>query len=140
MIVLDTNIVSEIAKLTIHPAVIKWLRRRSMPELFVCVTTGMELAYGAEKVFIRDRSMRFIAMMEETLERRFLGRILGFTIENAIMAGRLRAKRESMGRPISVQDAMIAAICLSHDATLATRNTKDFEGLDLKLVNPFEGA
>ena len=40
----------------------------------------------------------------------------------------------------SVQDAMIAAICLFHDATLATRNTKDFEGLDLKLVNPFEEA
>lgn len=56
------------------------------------------------------------------------------------MTGRLRAKRESIGHPISVQDAMIAAICLSHDATLATRNTKDFEGLDLKLVNPFEEA
>jgi hypothetical protein len=140
MIVLDTNVVSEIAKITIHPAVIKWLRRRSMMELFVSVPTAMELAYGAEKVFIRDRSTRFIAMMEETLERRFLGRIMGFTVENAIMTGRLRAKRESAGRPISVQDAMIAAICLSHDATLATRNTKDFEGLDLKLVNPFEEA
>ncbi len=111
-----------------------------MLELFVSVPTAMELAYGAEKVFIRDRSTRFIAMMEQTLERRFLGRVLGFTVENAIMTGRLRAKRESAGRPISVQDAMIAAICLSHDATLATRNTKDFEGLDLKLVNPFEEA
>lgn len=140
MIVLDTNIVSEIAKVTIHPTVIKWLRRRNMLELFVSVPTGMELAYGAEKVFIRDRSTRFIAMMEETLERRFFGRILGFTMENAILTGRLRVKRESIGRPISVQDAMIAAICLSHDATLATRNTKDFEGLDLKLVNPFEEA
>jgi predicted nucleic acid-binding protein len=140
MIVLDTNIVSEIAKVTIHPAVITWLRRRNMLELFVSVPTGMELAYGAEKVFIRDRSTRFIAMMEETLERRFFGRILEFTMEHAIMTGRLRAKRESIGRPISVQDAMIAAICLSHDATLATRNTKDFEGLDLKLVNPFEEA
>lgn len=41
---------------------------------------------------------------------------------------------------METKDAMIAAICLSHDATLATRNTKDFEGLDLKLVNPFEEA
>lgn len=72
MIVLDTNVVSEIAKSVIHPGVTKWLRRRSMSELFVCVPTGMELAYGAEKVFLRDRSTRFIALMEETLERRFL--------------------------------------------------------------------
>jgi predicted nucleic acid-binding protein len=111
-----------------------------MADLFVCVPTAMELAYGAEKVFLRDRSTRFIEMMEETLERRFLGRMLGFTVENAIMTGRLRARRERIGRPISVQEAMIAAICLSHDATLATRNVKDFEGLDLKLVNPFEEA
>lgn len=44
------------------------------------------------------------------------------------------------GRMMSPQDAMIAAICLQHGATLATCNTKDVEGLDLKLVNPFEGA
>jgi predicted nucleic acid-binding protein len=44
------------------------------------------------------------------------------------------------GFSLTMQDAMIAAICLQHRATLATRNTKDFEGLDLKLVNPFEGA
>ena len=45
-----------------------------------------------------------------------------------------------MGRPISLSDAMIAAICLAHDATLATRNVRDFDGLDLKLVNPFEAG
>ncbi len=57
-----------------------------------------------------------------------------------IETGKIRARRESPGRPISVQDAMIAAICLANGATLATRNVKDFEGLDLRLVNPFEGA
>ncbi len=48
------------------------------------------------------------------------------------LAGKLRAARERMGRPISLSDGMIAAICLAHDATLATRNVRDFDGLDLK--------
>ena len=48
------------------------------------------------------------------------------------------ARVPGIGRPIGPVDAMIAATCLVHDATLATRNTRDFEGLDLKLVNPFE--
>ena len=48
--------------------------------------------------------------------------------------------RSSVGRPIGVVDAMIAAICLVHGATLATRNVSDFDGLDLKLVNPFEAG
>jgi predicted nucleic acid-binding protein len=56
------------------------------------------------------------------------------------LAGRLRAVRESRGRPLSIGDAMIAAICIVHGATLATRNVRDFDGLDLKLVNPFEKA
>ncbi|WP_071835546.1 PIN domain-containing protein [Pararhizobium antarcticum] len=132
MIVHDTNVVSASAKVTIHPTVGTWLRHRSMSELFVSVATRRELAYGGEKVFI--------AMMEDTFDRRFAGRILGFTIEASARTGRLRAKRESPGRPISVADAMIAAICLFHGATLATRNTKDLEGLDLALVNPFEDA
>ncbi|TIP21905.1 MAG: type II toxin-antitoxin system VapC family toxin, partial [Mesorhizobium sp.] len=45
---------------------------------------------------------------------------------------------ENLGRPVSLSDAMIAAICLAHDATLATRNVRDFDELGLKLVNPFE--
>lgn len=66
--------------------------------------------------------------------------MLPLTREAAIYCGKPRAQRESIGRPISVQDAMIAAICIFHGAALATRNVKDFEGLDLRLVNPFEGA
>ena len=51
---------------------------------------------------------------------------------------RWEEERRKAGRPMETKDAMIAAICLANGATLATRNTRDFEGLDLKLVNPFE--
>ena len=100
----------------------------------------MEQSFGAERFYLRTGSDRYILSFERLLAIQFRGRILDFSEGAPVLTGRLRAKRESAGWPISVQDAMIAAICLSHDATLATRNTKDFEGLDLKLVNPFEGA
>jgi predicted nucleic acid-binding protein len=70
----------------------------------------------------------------------FKGRILPFDGEASVAAGRLRAERDRSGRPISIPDAMIAAICRVHGATLATRNVRDFDGLNLKLVNPFEPA
>ena len=68
----------------------------------------------------------------------FRGRILPNDVASALKYGEIFARREAVGRPIGPMDAMIAAICLVHGATLATRNTRDFEGLDLKLVNPFE--
>jgi toxin FitB len=66
--------------------------------------------------------------------------MLHFDVTAALQHGELRAVREAVGRPVGAIDGMIAAICLVHGATLATRNTRDFEGLDLKLVNPFEAA
>jgi predicted nucleic acid-binding protein len=71
---------------------------------------------------------------------RFRNRILDFDADAPVIAGTLRARRESTGRPFSIVDSMIAAICLINGATLATRNVRDFDGLDLKLVNPFEAS
>ncbi len=99
----------------------------------------MEQAYGAYRFFQRTGSDRYERKLADTLQW-FGGNILSFTRQDAVLSGKLRARRESIGRPISVQDAMIAATCLAHGARLATRNTKDFDGLDLHLINPFEGG
>jgi predicted nucleic acid-binding protein len=72
------------------------------------------------------------------VETDFTGRILGFSTDAAHRCATLAAERRKAGRPMETKDAMVPAICVAHGATLATRNTKDFEGLDLKLVNPFE--
>lgn len=56
----------------------------------------------------------------------------------ARMAGAVSAQRRSMGRPISMADACVAGICLVHEAVLATRNTRDFEGIGLSLVDPWK--
>ena len=140
MIVLDTNIISELVKSSPDKNVAVWFRRQAESNVYINSIVVMEQSFGAERFYQRTGSDRYIRSLERSLAVQFRGRVLEFNEATSMLTGRLRAKRESAGRPISVQDAMIAAICLSHDATLATRNTKDFEGLDLKLVNPFEEA
>lgn len=138
MIVLDTNVISESARERPDPVVALWMQGIGETDLFLCDIVVMELSYGAGRILRRSGSDRYLRMLTDLLAL-FRGRVLGLPLDAAILAGELRARRESAGRPIAVADAMIAAICLRHDATLATRNVKDFEGLDLKLVNPFEG-
>ena len=70
----------------------------------------------------------------------FRDRVLSFDPDAALHYADIAAKRRTQGRAISQSDAMIAAISRSHDMVLATRNTKDFEGLGLRLINPFEAT
>ncbi|QKK16916.1 type II toxin-antitoxin system VapC family toxin [Rhizobium indicum] len=138
MIVLDTNVISEFARPVPNEKVKAWMLRQDGARIWLCTVGLMEQIYGAERVFLKTGSDRFFRAIENLVKGQFRDRIAGWDSETAMATGRLRAKRENMGRPISVQDAMIAAICLENGATLATRNTREFEGLDLKLVNPFE--
>jgi predicted nucleic acid-binding protein len=99
----------------------------------------MEQSYGAERFVLRTGSDRYLKIFNRLTER-FGGRVLELDGAAPTIAGKMRAARESCGRPLSIGDAMIAAICLVHGATLATRSIRDFDGLDLKLVNPFEAG
>lgn len=139
MIVLDTNIISEIASRSPAWQVIDWLAEQPRRDVYLCDIVLMEQSYGAERIWLRTKSRRYYELFER-LCTAYEGMILTVDQNILIETGKLRARRDAFGRPISVQDAMIAAICLTHGATLATRNTKDFWGLDLRLVNPFEGA
>ncbi|CAN7153707.1 type II toxin-antitoxin system VapC family toxin [Rhizobium rhizogenes] len=139
MIILDTNVVSELTKPAANQQVKAWMLVQPEWDVYLCDVVVMELSYGAERFCLRTNSDRYIEIFNALLGA-FRGKIVGFDHHSAIETGRIRARRERIGHQISVQDAMIAAICLAHGATLATRNIKDFQGLDLKLVNPFEGG
>ena len=121
MIVLDTNIVSEADKPAPSQIVLQWFRKQDTLSLFLCGPVVMEQSYGAEKFLLRTRSDRYLKILDRIKER-FGSRVLEFDGIAPTIAGKIRALRESSGRPIATQDAMIAAICLVHGAKLATRS------------------
>lgn len=139
MIVLDTNVISELQGRRHSELILRWLDRYDSEVVFLTAIAMAEIHFG---IALLEPGVRRESLSQafSRIEEEFSGRILGFTQNVASRYGRLSAQRQKEGRPMETKDAMIAAICLSHDATLATRNTKDFEGLDLKLVNPFEEA
>lgn len=138
MIVLDTNVVSEIGRSRSDQNLVRWFERQERLQLFLCIPVVAELSYGATRTLLRDKSARYRNALEAMVEGTYRNRILPFDLPAAMKYGEIVAHRESMGRPVGPLDAMIAAICIVHGATLATRNVGDFDGLDLKLVNPFE--
>ncbi|CAN7258373.1 type II toxin-antitoxin system VapC family toxin [Pararhizobium sp. LjRoot255] len=139
MIVLDTNVISELQGRRYSELILRWLDRYDSEVVFLTAIAMAEIHFG---VALLEPGARRESLRQtfDRIEEEFSGRILSFTQNVAASYGMLSAQRQKEGRPMETKDAMIAAICLSHDATLATRNTKDFEGLDLKLINPFEGA
>jgi toxin FitB len=138
MIAVDTNVISETAKPMPSALVLAWLNGADVKDIFLPLPVVSELAFGA---YEHERKNNGSRRYHETLAAAltlFGGNILPFGIEAAMKFGEISALRNGMGRPIMRLDAMIAAICLVHGATLATRNVRDFDGLGLKLVNPFE--
>ena len=105
--------------------------------MFLTSITIAEIYFGAYLVQEVPRKEALLQSLSR-LSAAYQNRILSFSLANSEHYGKLTASRRLAGRPIETKDAMIAAICLANNATLATRNIRDFEGLDLKLINPFE--
>lgn len=133
MFLIDTNVVSELARKAPKKSVVTWLERQ--PELVVSAITVQELTAGVEPAPRQTQ-----ALLREWLER-LLGSdsvtVLAFSRECAVRAGLLIGQGKSSGRVLPYSDAQIAATALVHSAILVTRNTKDFEGLSIPLLNPF---
>jgi predicted nucleic acid-binding protein len=139
MIVLDTNVISELFDGRTDNHVFDWLDRHEAEGLYITSIAIAELVFGIELLDAGKRKQAFRQKVDLIVED-FANRRLSFGDEAAYLYGALSAARRKVGRAMETKDAMIAAICMQHGATLATRNTKDFQGLDLTLVNPFEGA
>ena len=137
MIVLDTNVVSELMRNRPQLEVLAWLDRQLVSALFITAITEAELRYGVAILPSGHRRERLAAEIETTLREDFAGRILSFDSAAARAYAVIAAARRAVGRPISQADCQIAAIARSRGVSVATRDVADFAGCGIKVVNPW---
>jgi predicted nucleic acid-binding protein len=140
MILLDTNILSELMRPAPEPAVEQWLADQPAASVFISAITEAELRYGLALMPSGKRRSALAAEIEAMLGEDFSGRILPFDSPAAVAFAEIAAERRQAGRPISQADAQIAAIARSRGAALATRNVPDFEGCGVEIINPWSSA
>lgn len=137
MIVLDTNVVSELARPRPSQVVIDWVDTHESSELVITALTAAEIRAGVALLPPGRRKREIGERMETLLCETFAGHVLAFDVDSSPHYAKILAVRTRAGRPISGLDAQIAAVCTQHEAALGTRNTADFDGLGLELVNPW---
>lgn len=135
MIVLDTNVLGELTRPNPAPDVLEWVDVQPASELATTSVTLAESLYGVARLPDGRRKIELERVVVAIFDR-FQGRIWSFDVSTANEYADLVAARFRDGRPISFEDAQIAAICRARGATLATRNVKDFDGVGVEVVNP----
>jgi toxin FitB len=137
MIVLDTNVVSDLMRVRPEPILVEWIRRQPVASVWTTVVTVLELRFGIELLPQSKRRAQLETALERNLHEDLGARILDFDRSAAHEAAVLAAQRQRAGLPMEFRDAEIAGIVASRRATLATRNIRHFENLGIELVNPW---
>jgi predicted nucleic acid-binding protein len=136
-VLLDTNVLSETVNPIPDPLVSAWIAR-SEALLFISVISIGEIRRGVELLEPGKRKFRLENWLDTVLPQRFGDGLLPVSRSVADQWGKLDALRRLAGRPLDLADGLIAATALVHGLAVATRNTKDFEGLGLSLINPWQ--
>ena len=137
MIVLDTNVVSALMQRDPEPTVVEWLDGLPAESVWTTAITVFEVQFGLALLVPSRRRRRLEEAFARAIEEDLEHRILPVDQNAARSAGALAARRQRAGRPVEVRDALIAGIVAARKATLATRNGKHFEGLDLPVIDPW---
>lgn len=140
MIVLDTNVLSELMRPQPNPQVMDWANGLDPQAIAITAMNEAEIRYGIARLPAGQRRQALEQCWHELMASLFGGQALPFSGEAAHWYGELVSRRERLARPITTADAVIAATTLAHSAQLATRNTADFEAIGLELINPWNSG
>lgn len=137
MILLDTNVVSEPLKLSPDLRVIAWLNEQATETLFLPATALAELLGGVERMPPGKRRKKLFAALEELIEAIFGPRVLAFDGSAARVHAELVGRAVKRGKSIKFADCQIAAIAVSNDLVIATRDVSRYQALDVPTINPW---
>ena len=138
MIILDTNVISELMRRKPSAQVATWVAQQPGTELFTTSITEAEIFYGIELLGRGKRREGLLAAAEAMFSEDFAGRVFVFDSDAARVFAKIGAARRALGRPISHADAQIAALAQVRGAKLATCNVDDFEGCGIEVVDPWK--
>lgn len=135
---LDTNVVSELTRPRVEPKVRNWIAAQAFGALFFSVVSVGEMEKGFTTMSDLARRSRLEAWLERQLLELFRGQVLPVTQAIAKRWGTFDGTRQMAGHPLSVPDGLIAATAFEHRLVVVTRNVKDFAGLDVSILNPWD--
>lgn len=139
MIILDTNVLSALMRQTPDAAVVDWLDRQPADSVWLSSVTVFEVRFGLALLPKGRRRSALERAFESVLTEDLANRVLDFDAVAAATAAQLAADRQRAGRAVDLRDTLISGIALARRATIATRNTKHFDGLDVPVINPWDG-
>ncbi|WP_017522789.1 type II toxin-antitoxin system VapC family toxin [Pusillimonas noertemannii] len=137
MIVLDTNVISELWKVEPNPNVLTWIDAQAIETLYLSAVTVAELRYGLATMPKGKRRTIYQERMEEEVLPAFVGRVLAFDLDTSRIYADLMARARAKGKAIGNTDGYIAATAAAHGLIVATRDTSPFEAGGLEVINPW---
>ena len=138
MIVLDTNVISELVRKAPDLGVVAWLDSLDASDVMLTAVTAAELLYGVARLPDGRRGRELRAQVDGLLAEEFGDRVLPFDVLAATHYADIVADRERVGLRISMADGQVAAICRNWNGGLATRSISDFVGTGIELINPWD--
>lgn len=136
--ILDTCVISELAKLAPNKNVISWVTRNNEEDFYLSTLTFGELHKGISKLAPSKKKEHLHQWVEYELKERFENRIIDIDLKVAKVWGDIQGQAERKGRPMPAIDSLIAATGAAHDLIVVTRNTSDMEPSGVSLLNPWE--
>ena len=138
MIILDTNVLSEPLKPEPNLGVMRWLDNQPLESLFITATVLSEIEYGVERLADGKRKDKFRSDTEKLIQYYFNARILPFDENAARLYATKVAQASRNGRAVQVSDGQTAAVALSHNYIVATRDVAPFDVMGVTVINPWE--